>query len=188
VSYAFPSPSGSTPEPDPGAPAPQQGPLMAGPQAPAQPSALRRLVRLVLAGLLGVLVAGVGTFMFQSVAPIGLIVGLAATTSGALTARAWVGYPTFVTYVIGWALAAQLFASTGPGGSVIVPAHHAASYIWLYGGFALVILVGFAPRSWFAAQPRVRGNVAPAPTGPSAPTAPSGSSTASDTEVPGLHP
>jgi hypothetical protein len=162
VSYAFPPQSGAEPEPQPG-PGPADGALP-GPSTgrpttvtfDPQPSTLGRVLRIVGAGLLGVVVGVLGTVMFQAAAPLGLIIALAASLAGGLTARAWVGYGALAAYAIGWVVAVQVLSAKGPGGDVIVPAHHAASYVWVYGGFVLAILATFAPRSWFDATPRPR--------------------------------
>lgn len=119
-----------------------------------RPSTAWRVVRLVLAALLGVLVATIGTVMFQAVLPVGLVLALAATVAGAVTARAWSGFGTFGAYAVGWVVAVQVLAAKGPGGDVLVPGGRDASYLWVYGGLVLVALASFAPRSWFAAEPR----------------------------------
>lgn len=143
------------------------GPSGPAPSLPPRPSTAWRVVRLVLALLLGVLVGAIGTVMFQAVFPVGLVLALVATLAGAVTARAWSGFGTLVAYAAGWFAAVQVLAAKGPGGDVLVPGGHASSYVWVYGGFVLVMLSSFAPRSWFADQARPQAASAqPGPQGP----------------------
>ena len=108
------------------------------------PSPIRPLAIVVLGLVVGLL----GTFIFRSVAPWGLVIAFAMVTGASIFARAWIGGAGVPCFGIGWIIAVQVLSLKGPGGDIVVPAH-TLGYLWVFGGLVFVLLAAFAPRSWF---------------------------------------
>lgn len=107
------------------------------------------LLRLLGALLLGLVIGLIGTFTHRSVEPWGLVLAFATLLAGSLFTRAWADNSGVMVLGVGWLIAAQALALTGPGGDVVVPAE-LVGYLWIYGGIVFVVLAAFAPRSWFS--------------------------------------
>ncbi|PJI94635.1 DUF6113 family protein [Luteimicrobium subarcticum] len=125
----------------------------------------RTVLRLVGCLVVGAVVGTVGTVMFQASYPVGLILAIAATLAGSVTARAWGAWSGLTVYALGWMVATGVLAFvTGPGGDVIVPAHvESADWLrrnlsnaWLLGGVLAIVVTSFLPWSWFADESRPR--------------------------------
>jgi hypothetical protein len=119
--------------------------------APRPPRRRAVVGRAVLALLLGAAVGVIGTVAHRAEwagLPTGLLMALVLTLSTAVLCRAWSGTVTLLAAGVGWLVAVQVLAASGPGGDVLVPAQ-AVGYVWTYGGLVLVAAVAFLPRSWF---------------------------------------
>jgi len=107
------------------------------------------MVGAILGGLvLGLLVGTFGTLAHRQWAPWMLVAALVATLSGAVWMRSWHGVPAAVPYAVGWGVATQLLAGTGPGGNALVPAE-TIGYVWVYGGILAALVVLVMPSRWF---------------------------------------
>jgi F0F1-type ATP synthase assembly protein I len=113
----------------------------------------RLLLHALGALVLGLLVGAVGTVVHRSTRPWGLVVALLAVLAAAVAVRAWSGWVALVGLLVGLFAAVQVLASTGPGGDVMMPASDAYGWLWVGGAVLVPVLVGAAPRSWFADTP-----------------------------------
>lgn len=116
-------------------------------------------VRAFVAFLLGVLVGTIGTVVHRAATPWGVVAALGLVLAGAVTMRAWAGWPAFVGFAGGVFLAVMVLTQTGPGGDVLVPSGENVDHVWLGGvwlggAMAALVLAALAPRRWFADAPR----------------------------------
>lgn len=109
-------------------------------------SMLVRVLSTVALALLGLIVATVGVGAHRSLGYGGAIVGILVVVLVGVFAKAWRGWSGFIAYAISWGTMAMVYASRGPGGSVLV-ADDARGRLWLYGGAAAVAIVAAVPRS-----------------------------------------
>ncbi len=98
--------------------------------------------------VLGVVIGLIGSLMFRSVPPWGLVVSCATLLSASVLARAWAQAPGVISLGLGWVVMVQIMALEGPGGDVIIPADP-IGYVWVFGGVVFVLAAMLAPRSWF---------------------------------------
>jgi Family of unknown function (DUF6113) len=119
-------------------------------QAPSRRSRTRMglVLAYACAVLLGVLVGVVGTVVHRQWAPWILLVALLTVAVAGVMVRAWVSTLGLVPYGIGWLVAVQVLATTGPGGDVLMPAQ-AVSYAWMIAGMVMIAVAAFAPHRWF---------------------------------------
>ncbi|WP_066584802.1 hypothetical protein [Cellulomonas timonensis] len=106
--------------------------------------------------LLGAVVGAAGTVMHRSEAPWGMVLALALVLSTGVAVRAWSGWITFIGYAGGLYFIVQLFAQTGPGGDVLVPAGDSLGWWWIIGSGLALAAAAFAPRRLFSDEPRER--------------------------------
>ncbi|MCP2284796.1 hypothetical protein APR04_003719 [Promicromonospora umidemergens] len=115
-------------------------------------------MRTLLAVLLGVVMGGLGTVVHRFGDDswyLGLLLALALTAAAGVLARAWAGYGTLLGFGVGWVAMVQALSLPGSGGDVVVPAG-VLGMVWSYVGVAVVAVVAFLPRSWFAEVPARR--------------------------------
>lgn len=103
--------------------------------------------------LLGVLVGTVGTVLHRAYQPWGMVGALLLVLSAAVTARAWSGWVTWVTFLGGVFLAVQVLAQQGPGGDVLVPAG-VLGWVWVVGSIGVTVAVALLPRRLFVDRSR----------------------------------
>ena len=96
--------------------------------------------------LLGVIVATVGVGAHRSLGYGGAVVGILIVLLVGVFAKAWQGWSGFIAYAVAWGTLAMVYASKGPGGSILVAAD-ARGKLWLYGGVVAVAVVAAVPRS-----------------------------------------
>lgn len=109
-----------------------------------RPPLLRCLGVLVLGAVIGL----IGSFMFRSASPWGLVVACAALVTTAVLARSWAHTAGVVCLGLGWIVMVQILALEGPGGDVVIPAQP-ISYVWVYGGVVFILAALVLPKSWF---------------------------------------
>ncbi len=128
-------------------------------QVAPTPTRLGLVLRVLLALVLGLLVAAVGTATHRTVwngLPAGLVLALALTASTAVLCRAWAGLATLAGVAAGWIIAVEVLSLTASGGDVLMVDPGAtirfaqASVVWSWGGVAVLGVVAFLPRRWFA--------------------------------------
>jgi hypothetical protein len=128
-------------------------------RAPTRLTGRGVVLRVVLALVLGMFVAALGTATHRTVwndLPAGLVLALALTASTAVLCRAWAGLATLAGAAAGWIIAVEVLSLTASGGDVLVvdPAASIrfaqASVVWSWGGVAVLGAVAFLPRRWFA--------------------------------------
>lgn len=116
------------------------------------------VVAVLLAGLLGVVLAALGTATHRTIVagfPVGLVLALAMTLAGALMVRAWRGLPALATMAVGWLVAMQILSLARPSGDVLLADPGAAIPLpWLsvafsWAGLLVTGVVAFLPRRWF---------------------------------------
>lgn len=110
-----------------------------------RPPLLRCLGVLVLGAVLGLL----GSFMFRSIAPWGLVLACATLLAAGVLARSWAQAAGVVSFALGWLVTVQILALEGPGGDVVIPAQSIA-YVWVYGGIVFILAALVLPRAWFS--------------------------------------
>ena len=118
-------------------------------------------------GVLGVALAAVRTQVHGTFVPWGLVLMLVALPVCVRAAAWFVGSRTgAVAVALGWVAPTMLFASTNPGGDVLLP-DLTRTYVYLVGGAVLVLLASVWPLPR-GARALVRGGVAtpPAPEQP----------------------
>ena len=109
-------------------------------------SMLVRVMSVAALALLGVVVATVGVGAHRSLGYGGATIGILIVVLVGVFAKAWQAWSGFIAYAIAWGLAAMVYASTGPGGSILV-ADDVRGRLWLFGGTAAVAMVAAVPRS-----------------------------------------
>lgn len=109
-----------------------------------KPPVLRCLGIVVLGAIIGL----IGSFMFRSVVPLGLILACATLLAAGLLARSWAHTAGVISLGLGWIAAVQILALAGPGGDVVIPAQP-SGYIWGFGGIIFILAALLAPRDWF---------------------------------------
>lgn len=122
----------------------------------------RVLARLAGNGLIGVVIAFVGTGIHRAKPPWGLVLALVIVVSGGVLARAWAGWAGMLALALGLVTAVGVLGLRGPGGDVLIPAQP-IGYVW-YAGAAAVALAGLLPDRWFSDRPvQTRGTEQPSP-------------------------
>ncbi len=109
-----------------------------------KPPLLRCLGIVVLGAVIGL----IGSFMYRSVPPWGLVLSCATLLAAAVLARAWGQTAGVISLGLGWVIMVQILALEGPGGDVVI-ASQAIGYVWVFGGVVFVLAALLAPRSWF---------------------------------------
>lgn len=109
-----------------------------------KPPLLRCLGIVVLGAVIGL----IGSLLFRSVAPWGLVLACATLLSAALLARSWAQTAGVISLGLGWIVMVQILALEGPGGDVVIAAQP-IGYIWVYGGVVFILGALLAPRAWF---------------------------------------
>ncbi len=109
-------------------------------------SMLVRVLSVSVLALLGVIVATVGVGAHRSLGYAGALIGIVIVALVGVFAKAWQGWRGFIAYAVAWGAMAMVYASMGPGGSILVAAD-ARGQLWLYGGVVGVAIVAAVPRS-----------------------------------------
>lgn len=99
-----------------------------------------RIHYLLLWLILGAVVGALGTTLYRTAPPWGLIIALLATASLTVAARSFLRWAGLISAVIGWAITVQFLALEGPAGDVLI-AGDTLGYSWLLGGI-LALFVG----------------------------------------------
>jgi hypothetical protein len=108
-------------------------------------SMLVRVLSVAALALLGVIVATVGVGAHRSLGYAGAIIGILIVLLVGVFAKAWQAWSGFIAYAVAWGAMAMVYASTGPGGSVLV-ADDARGQLWLFGGAFAIVVVAAVPR------------------------------------------
>lgn len=111
----------------------------------------RVVARLAGLGLLGVLVAVVGTPLHRARPPLGVLLALVLVLCAGVLARAWAGWAGMLVFALVLTTTVGVLAARGPGGDILIAAQP-VGYVW-YGGAAVVLLAALAPRAWFSDRP-----------------------------------
>jgi hypothetical protein len=114
-------------------------------------SMLVRVLSVAALALLGVVVATVGVGAHRSLGYGGAVIGIVLVALVGVFAKAWQAWSGFIAYAIAWGLMAMVYASTGPGGSILV-ADDVRGRLWLFGGTTAVAMVAAVPRSLFVGR------------------------------------
>ena len=101
---------------------------------------------MVALALLGFTVATVGAGAHRSLGYAGVAIALLVVALVGVFAKVWQAWPGFIAYAVGWGVMTMIYASTGPGGSILIAAD-LHGYLWLYGGSGVVAMVAAIPRS-----------------------------------------
>ncbi len=109
-----------------------------------RPPLLRSLGILIFGALIGL----IGSLMFRSVPPWGLVLACATLLAASVLARAWAQTAGVISLGVGWIVMVQILALEGPGGDVVIAAQP-IGYVWVYGGIVFILAALFAPRAWF---------------------------------------
>ncbi len=107
---------------------------------------LARVLSVTALALLGVIAATVGVGAHRSLGYAGAISGILIVLLVGVFAKAWQAWSGFIAYAVAWGTMAMVYASTGPGGSILV-ADDARGRLWLYGGVVAVAIVAAVPRN-----------------------------------------
>ena len=116
------------------------------------------VVAVLLAGLLGVVLAALGTATHRTIVsgfPMGLVLALAMILAGALMVRAWRGLLTLAAMAAGWLIIMQILSLARSSGDVLLTDPSAAIPLpWLsvafsWAGLLVTGVVAFLPRRWF---------------------------------------
>ncbi|MBC7298110.1 MAG: hypothetical protein H5T82_04375 [Demequina sp.] len=107
---------------------------------------LVRVLSVSALALLGVAVTTVGVGAHRSLGYFGAILGILIVLLVGVFAKAWQGWSGFIAYAVAWGVMAMVYASQGPGGSILVAAD-VRGKLWLYGGVAAVAIVAAVPRT-----------------------------------------
>jgi len=111
-------------------------------------------IRYVIIGVfLGVLVGALGTTLYRSAPPWGLVLALVATAALSVAMRSLMNWIGLISGVVGWAIAVQFLALEGGGGDVLI-AGDGLGYAWLLGGLIALFVGLLLPISFFQDQPR----------------------------------
>ena len=108
-------------------------------------SMLVRVLSVTALALLGVIVATVGVGAHRSLGYAGAIIGVLIVLLVGIFAKAWQGWRGFIAYSVAWGAMAMIYASKGPGGSILVAAD-VRGQLWLYGGVLAIAVVAAVPR------------------------------------------
>lgn len=108
-------------------------------------SMLVRVLSVTALALLGVIVATVGVGAHRSLGYAGAIIGVLIVLLVGVFAKAWQGWSGFIAYAVAWGAMAMIYASKGPGESILVAAD-ARGQLWLYGGVLALAIVAAVPR------------------------------------------
>ena len=117
----------------------------------ANRSATTKLRIQVLALLLGMIVATVGTFTHRQWVPFVLIAALALLAVAGVFIRASFGSESLFGYGVGVICTLLYFSLAGPGGDIVMPAD-GLSMVWLIAGSAMIAVPAFSPNKWFKNQ------------------------------------
>lgn len=110
-------------------------------------------IHYVLIGvLLGALVGALGTTLYRTAPPWGLILALVATAALSVAARSLMRWTGLISGVVGWAIAVQFLALDGGGGDVLIAAD-GLGYAWLLGGLFALFIGLVLPISFFQDEP-----------------------------------
>lgn len=101
---------------------------------------------MVALALLGFIVATVGVGAHRSLGYGGAIMSVVIVVLVGVFAKAWQAWAGFIAYAIVWGIMATVYASKGPGGSILV-ADDLRGRLWLFGGTAAIAIVAAVPRS-----------------------------------------
>lgn len=106
---------------------------------------LKRSVSVLALGLLGALVATIGSGSHRSAGYLGVGLALLLVACAATFAKAWQSWGGFISFASLWVAFTMFFASEGPGQSTLV-AGDLKGYLWIYGGAGVVTVVAALPR------------------------------------------
>lgn len=108
-----------------------------------------KIFRTGSAALFGLVLGLAGAMVHRALFPVGLIIMLALALSVGTLCLALAGRGGLVACFLGWVAGAALFSNTGPTGDVLVPETATASWVWMLGSFALLVMVMTLPKKWF---------------------------------------
>lgn len=114
-------------------------------------SMLVRVLSVAALALLGAIVATVGVGAHRSLGYAGAVIGMVMVLLVGVFAKAWKAWSGFIAYAVAWGTMAMIYASEGPGGSILVAAD-LRGRLWLYGGVMAVALVAAVPRNVFVGR------------------------------------
>jgi hypothetical protein len=106
---------------------------------------LKRAVSVVALGLLGALVAAIGAGSHRSTGYLGVGLVLALIACAGIFAKAWRSWNGYIAFASLWVAVTVYFHGTGPGQSQLI-AGDLKDQLWVYGGAAVLAVVGAVPR------------------------------------------
>jgi|GEM_PF-1268285 len=107
----------------------------------------------IVGAVLGAIVGALGTTLYRSVPPWGLILALVATAAMTVAMRSLMNWAGLISGVVGWAVAVQILALEGPTGDVLI-AGDTLGYAWLLGGILALFTGLLLPATLFQERTR----------------------------------
>jgi hypothetical protein len=105
---------------------------------------MRRLVEVLVAGILGAVSAIVGGIAHRSYPPVGVILSVLLVLMAAVFVRTWAGWTGVIAFAVPFVILTYLFTRVGPGGSLLI-ANDGLGWSWLYGGAGAVVIACLLP-------------------------------------------
>lgn len=113
---------------------------------------ITKTVGVVALGLLGFVVAAVGTGAHRSWSYLGVALALVLVAAGAVFAKVWMRWPGFVAYALAWVVGIEILRRPGAGGSVLLPEGDLRAQLWVVGGGLALGLSAAIPRFVFVGR------------------------------------
>ncbi|WP_062516655.1 hypothetical protein [Demequina gelatinilytica] len=108
---------------------------------------MARIVSSCLAiALMGALVALVGAGSHRAYGWFGAAACLLLVAAASMFSRAWRGFLGLGVFAFPWVALTTLLSTAGPGGSAPLIVADAHGLTWVYGGAAVIVVVGLLPR------------------------------------------
>ena len=115
---------------------------------------MRRALEILVAVVLGAIVAAVGGVAYRGYPPVGVSLSIALVLFAATFVRAWSSWAGVIAFAVPFVALTYLFTREGPGGSLLIPAD-GLGYAWLYGSAAALIVACLMPARLIGGGKRV---------------------------------
>ncbi len=105
---------------------------------------MRRLVEILVSGILGAVSAIVGGIAHRGFPPFGVILSVLLVLLAAVFVRTWSGWTGVIAFAVPFVILTYLFTRVGPGGSLLI-AGDTLGWSWIYGGAGAVVIACLLP-------------------------------------------